>query len=301
MQKPFLRDTTPNPPGEIARRLAIVLHGAGLLGGLLLLAFGTFGERKELVIFGSILVAVGLGLHFTRARWRDGNPPRGVAGGRPGADNADAAAAMPPSPQSAVGRPRILLLNAALGGAEGNSARLLARVAARLGPRAELVRATLAGPEGEGFTALAPKLRQADGWVIATGTHWDSWSSPLQKFLEDGTSTELSGLWLGKPVAVLVSEHSTGGKGVLSRLQGVLATLGCWIPPLSGIVISKSAEIAARADAAAADDFWSIGDLDVVADNLLMAARQPRLAWRVWPVDRVNFSRVWVESSGRPA
>jgi chromate reductase len=199
------------------------------------------------------------------------------------------------SPATAGHRPRLLLLNASLAGPEGNSARLLRRMAARLAPHAELVGASLAGPGAQDFAALAPALRAADGFVIATGTHWDGWSSPLQKFLEDATPAEATALWMGKPVAVLVSEHSTGGKGVLSRLQGVLVTLGCVVPPLSGLVISKSAQIAGRAAPAEAEDFWCAADLDVVADNLLLAARQPRAAWRTWPVDRADYARTWVE------
>ncbi|TAG32374.1 MAG: hypothetical protein EAZ36_02495, partial [Verrucomicrobia bacterium] len=106
---------------------------------------------------------------------------------------------------------------------------------------------------------------------------------------------EATALWLGLPVAVVVSEHSTGGKGVLSRLQGVLVTFGCAIPPLSGLVISKSAQLARRHAATEAEDFWCADDLAVVADNLLTAARQPRAAWRAWPVDRAEFANRWVE------
>lgn len=293
MQRPVIRDTTVNSPGEIARRFASALHAAGLLGGPLAFLGGALGGRDDLMIWGGILAAVGATLHFTRARWRDRKHPVDM-GHSATTTSATVTIAAPVVP--AENRlPRILLLNAALAGAEGNSARLVARVAARLGPGAEVKHATLAGPEGQTFPALVPLLREADAWVIATGTHWDGWSSSLQKFLEDATPTEVSDLWLGKPVGVLVSEHSTGGKGVLSRLQGVLVTMGCWIPPLSGVVISKSAQTATRVDTDEAADYWSLDDLDVLADNLLIAARQPRAPWRVWPVDRANFTRVWVD------
>eukprot|EP01035_Chromulina_nebulosa_P033964 gene33964-45498_t len=146
-------------------------------------------------------------------------------------------------------------------------------------------------------------LARADGFLLGTGTHWDSWSSVFQKFLEDATATEATKLWLGKPAAIVVSEHCTGGKGVLSRLQGVLVTLGCSIPPMSGLVLSRAAVLAANhaPDPAAARDFWCEDDLRVVCHNLAEAARttlpaaQPALPrWRTWPVDRRDFGARWL-------
>ena len=148
---------------------------------------------------------------------------------------------------------------------------------------------------------LVAALQRADGLLIGTGTHWDSWSSVLQKFLEDATPTEGTGLWLGKPAAVIVSEHSTGGKGVLSRLQGVLVTLGCSIPPMSGLVLSCAAIIAGQHEPSAARDFWCEDDLRVICHNLAEAARvtlpsatPARPRWRTWPVDRQDFAARWI-------
>ena len=157
----------------------------------------------------------------------------------------------------------------------------------------------LSGPDARAFDKLEPALANADAVVIATGTHWDSWSSALQRFLEDATPSEGSALWLGKPAAIIVTEHSTGGKGVLSRLQGVLVTFGCTIPPLSGLVLSQAAlranDRAPRAPRAA--DFWDLNDLTTVAHNLLLAARTRPDAtpWQVWPVDRENTHHRWLE------
>ncbi|AKC81735.1 hypothetical protein IMCC26134_01195 [Verrucomicrobia bacterium IMCC26134] len=195
-------------------------------------------------------------------------------------------------------RPRILLLNASLAGPAGNSSRLLAMLAPRLAAQASLDRAALAGPCAATFASLEPNLHAADAFVFATGTHWDSWSSPLQKFLEDATPAEATSLWLGKPAAVLVTEHSTGGKGVLSRLQGVLLTLGCALPPFTGLVLSHAAQLARQHAPAggAADDLWRPADLELVAHNLLAATLAPRPAYRAWPVDRADFHRPWLES-----
>lgn len=196
-------------------------------------------------------------------------------------------------------RPHLLLLNASLAGDAGNTAVLLTRARQLLARRATVESITLA--ENNDFAAVRTHLQRADGLLIGTGTHWDSWSSVLQKFLEDATPAEGSKLWLGKPAAAVVSEHSVGGKGVLSRLQGVLVTLGCTLPPMSGMVLSRAAVIAAQHDATAARDFWGVDDLRVVCHNLAEAARvslpdasptTPR--WKTWPVDRENFAARWL-------
>ena len=216
-------------------------------------------------------------------------------------------------------RPHLLLLNASLAGDTGNTAILLTRARRLLARRATVEALTLAPRPDAAVshvsalnarlrigTGLSPQLlaalSRADGLLIGTGTHWDSWSSVLQKFLEDATPTEGTALF-GKPAAVVVSEHSTGGKGVLSRLQGVLVTLGCSIPPMSGFVLSRAALLAGEhaPDPATTNDFWCEADLRVVCHNLAEAARvtqpgakpaHPR--WRTWPVDRRDFGARWV-------
>ncbi|MCS6243059.1 MAG: NAD(P)H-dependent oxidoreductase [Opitutus sp.] len=196
-------------------------------------------------------------------------------------------------------RPQILLLNASLAGDFGNTAAALDHMAALLAPHARVARHTLATEPG--FAACCEALAAADAVVIGTGTHWDSWSSHLQRFLEEATPAEGTALWLGKPVACFVTEHSVGGKGVLSRLQGVLVTLGGLIPPMSGVVLSLAAQTAAQSDPASAtdasQDFWCADDLAVVSHNLLAATAQLRLAppnWQTWPVDRTGFDQRWI-------
>ncbi len=217
-------------------------------------------------------------------------------------------------------RPHLLLLNASLAGDAGNTAVLLARARRLLARRATVESVTLAAlptvapaadssvPQPSALTPqLVDALQRADGFLIGTGTHWDSWSSVLQKFLEDATPHEGTALWLGKPAAVVVSEHSVGGKGALSRLQGVLVTLGCTLPPMSGLVLSRAALLAAQhaPEPAVTSDFWCEADLPVICHNLAEAARctlpsargsaHPALPrWRTWPVDRRDFSARWL-------
>lgn len=194
-------------------------------------------------------------------------------------------------------RPRILIINGALAGATGNTGVLLDRAARSLARRASVSQLALA--EGGEFTAVRAELERADGLLIGTGTHWDSWSSVLQAFLEEATPAEGTALWLGKPAAVVVTEHSVGGKGVLSRLQGVLVTLGCTLPPMSGLVLSRAAVLAAKHEPEAARDFWCADDLAVVCHNLVEAAamragRRTPARWRTWPVDRRDFGARWL-------
>ena len=224
-------------------------------------------------------------------------------------------------------RPHLLLLNASRAGDTGNTAVLLARARRLLARRATIESLTLASPAVSASVSdtqlsalsspplpvsqrstlssqLVGALLRADGFLLGTGTHWDSWSSVLQKFLEDATPHEGTVLWLGKPAAVIVSEHSTGGKGVLSRLQGVLVTLGCTLPPMSGLVLSRAAHLAARhaPDPTATQDFWCEADLRIVCHNLaeaaritLPSARPARPQSRTWPVDRRDFNARWLD------
>lgn len=292
--KPFLRDNTPNPPQEIIHRLRTVLLPLAALIGVGL-AIAALASRDESKVTGAwICAAVFLALLMIPKRWRTTSVKSGATPPPPlSAPVASRPATIAPS--ASGNRPCVLLLNASLAGREGNSARLLASLETYLAPHAELLRATLSGSGAANFASLQPALRAADAIVFVTGTHWDSWSSPLQKFLEDATPAEATALWLGKPAAVLVTEHSTGGKGVLSRLQGVLVTLGCTIPPLSGLVLSQAAQHARQAHAGS-EDYWSPDDLAVIAHNLLAAARQPRADWRAWPVDRAGFNDVWLKT-----
>lgn len=194
-------------------------------------------------------------------------------------------------------RPRILLLNASLAGDTGNTAVLIARARRLLTRRADVTVVTLAGAEAASdFETLRPMLAKADGFLFGTGTHWDSWSSVLQQFLEAATPAEGSSLWLGKPAACVVTEHSVGGKGVLSRLQGVLVTLGCTLPPMSGLVLSRAAVLAAQHEPEAARDFWCVDDLRVVCHNLAEAAGGA-CRWKTWPVDREGFNDRWLDVS----
>jgi multimeric flavodoxin WrbA len=191
----------------------------------------------------------------------------------------------------------ILILNGSLGGSQGNTGHVLSRLTGFLGQQVDQINLAdthLALP------ALETRLREADGFVFATGTYWDSWGSPLQRFFEETTALEAGDLWLGKPAACIVTMHSVGGKEVLSRLQGVLCTLGLALPPMSGLTYSLANHFALQSEAAArkgfTSDLWQLTDLEVIAHNLLEALkpRETPHTWRTWPVDTADPHRIWI-------
>lgn len=186
---------------------------------------------------------------------------------------------------------RIVTIDGSLAGDRGNSCVLLDAASELLRPRATVERVVLA--RAPGFAGHRETIAAADAVVIATGTYWDSWSSLLQQFLEDATASEGTAVWLGKPAAVLVTAHAVGGKGVLSRLQGVLVTLGAQIPPMGGLVITLVGELARAHAGPDAEDLWSLSDLEVVCHNLLACAAGSR-DFRAWPVDRRDPARRWL-------
>jgi chromate reductase len=178
---------------------------------------------------------------------------------------------------------RLLLLNGSLRGSEGNTARLLQRAASMLPATWQAECLCLAEYRGT-VEALADSLAKADALLIGSGVYWGSWGSPLQRFLEVISSYELSACFLGKPAGALISADSVGGLDVAQRLLGAFSLLGCLLPPLSSIVLSRAACAATAADPEANADVWQLEDLEVVVNNLLLAQAFAQTAWSTWPV-----------------
>lgn len=192
---------------------------------------------------------------------------------------------------------RILILNGSPHGDRGNCHILIQNVIERTKKKFEIQVLHLAdqlwNPAGK--KKVFKDLEKADGFIFVTGTYWDSWGSPLQFFLENITPLEGSAAFLGKPAVVLVLNHSVGGKGVLSRLQGVLSTLGCLIPPMSGMVYAWVSEqlLNDKSKNSATKDLWSIDDMDDILANF-QKALQLKVKWKGWPVDRKDYRKVWL-------
>src|SRR5690606_1188808 len=104
----------------------------------------------------------------------------------------------------------------------------------------------------------------------ASGVYWGSWGSPLQRFLEVMTWLEGTPTLVGKPCGAVVTMDSVGGQDVGQRLLGVLATLGCMIPPMPMVIVSRlGAEVSG---VPGNEDVWQIEDIDLLVENLLIAA-----------------------------
>ena len=190
-------------------------------------------------------------------------------------------------------RKKILIINGSLGGKNGNTSVLInAASEYLLQQKFEFEVLHLEGSEID----LQSKLTWADGFIFTSGTYWDSWGSPMQLFLENITQYEASDVFLFKPASVMISMHSVGGKGVLSRLQGVLNTMGLSIPPMTGLVYALSTHLAMSSGndpGHFSEDFWSLEDIEIIVHNLVTAVNHQH-GFKSWPVDRKDPKRRWL-------
>ena len=180
---------------------------------------------------------------------------------------------------------RLLVLNGSIRGREGNTAELLDIAVRRAPPGIEARTVELATYDGT-VEALADELRAAHGFLVGTGVYWGSWGSPLQRFLEVMTAFESSEPFVGKPVGVAVTMDSVGGFDVAERLLGVFSTLGCFVPPLTMIVVSRLAT--ELGGVAGHEDVWQAEDADTLIHNLALALDAAAMPWRSWPIERAR-------------
>jgi chromate reductase len=188
----------------------------------------------------------------------------------------------------------VLILNAGLAGSSGNSAVVAERAERELSRRdAACESLVLDGADSE---TAREAIARASRLVIVSGTYWGGFSSHLQRLFEQLTPTEGSSLWLGKPASVLVTAHQVGAQSVLWRLQGLLVTLGCAIPPMSGVVICKTGEQLRRLAPERCADVWGLEDVATAMHNLLAAPTSA--PYRSWAVDSEHFAARWLEPEG---
>ena len=162
---------------------------------------------------------------------------------------------------------KILILNGSPQGSKSNGQKLIQKIVQELGTTVQTSVQHLS--QKKYSKSLKAKIEAADVCIFVSGTYWDSWGSPLQEFLEKATELEGSKAILGKPCAVFILMHSVGGKGVLSRLQGVLSTMGFLIPPMSGMVYSSLGHrLSKGAPKAMDEDIWHLNDVRLILANL---------------------------------
>lgn len=183
---------------------------------------------------------------------------------------------------------KILIINGSLRGTTGNSGAVAKQAAQVLvnDLQQEAIQLTLTDPLPM-IRDVYDLLTGCDGFLVVTGVYWNNWSSPLQRFIEVTTAFENTPAFFGKPVACAVTMDSVGGIEVAARLQAVFGGLGCWSPPCSTIVLSRTGQEATAASAGKEDDpnedVWRIADLSIVLQNLASAAGMPRSNWVAWP------------------
>jgi hypothetical protein len=191
--------------------------------------------------------------------------------------------------------PRLAIVDGSLRPGDGNTARALERVVRSLGSRATVDRIALGTFRGT-VPELSSRLRAAQGFLVGSGTYWNSWGSPLQRFFEVMTPYEATDVFAFKPASVVVTMDATGGAEVAARLSATLACFGCQVPPFGWMALSRvAAELEARSPEATRD-VWGPGDLDVLGANLLAAmnhaAHAPSAAFRAWPVEAAAVTPV---------
>ena len=194
--------------------------------------------------------------------------------------------------------PKVLIVNGSLGGATGNTAELLALAEERLSQEAEV--STLELVREPTLDRMISAVSEADALLFGTGTYWDSWGSPLQRFFEMTAHTEGQAIWVGKPAGAVVTAHAVGAKSVLSRLLGVLNVYGMLIPPFGGLAFTYVNQVAlGHATEHLRNELWSDKDVDVVCHNLLQAVTGGR-DWTLWPTNSGRYGEKWLYAySGR--
>ncbi|GMV87456.1 MAG: hypothetical protein AMXMBFR81_03870 [Chthonomonas sp.] len=190
--------------------------------------------------------------------------------------------------------PTVLIVNGSLGGAQGNTAELLALVEEQLTARARVTHLELVREPT--LDRILAEVAGADAFVFGTGTYWDSWGSPLQRFLEMTAHTEGDAIWVGKPAGVVVTAHATGAKEVVSRLLGVLNVYGLLLPPFSAMAYTYANHIAMpHANDHLRNEMWAFDDGAVLAHNVLEAVGGGR-DWRPWPNNSGQHGAKWLHT-----
>ena len=188
----------------------------------------------------------------------------------------------------------ILIIDGSLGGSTGNTAELLAVAEDRFRLDANVNYLELCREPG--LQRILKLVEESDAFLFGTGTYWDSWGSPMQRFLEMTAHTEAQKLWVGKPAGAIVTAHAFGGKGVLSRLFGVLNIYGMLLPPHAGMVYTFAGHVAQQlAPEHLRNELWKTTDVSVVCDNILEALLGGK-HWKTWSTNNGRSGEKWLDS-----
>ena len=177
---------------------------------------------------------------------------------------------------------RIAILDGSLHGKGGNTHGVIEEVLKGLEPLFDIDYIEL--KDVIDISSLETRLHEAHGFVVASGTYWQSWGSPMQRFLEGATKWEATDIFMGKPICTIITMHSMGGVEVMSRLQAVFNLLGAFAPPLTSIVHSHVNQLAVETDSSSLD-IWDLRYVPTVAHNFKVALFGGR-EFKSWDVDQ---------------
>lgn len=189
----------------------------------------------------------------------------------------------------------LLILNGSIHGPSGNCQEVINYISKQYSKKLQIESISL---KDVSLEDIKSKIFQADSFLVITGTYWESWGSPLQKFFEDVTSLEGSKYFMGKPLGAIVLSHSTGGRGVLNRILINLNLFGCLIPPMAGVELSFIAQEAKKysKEKGLIEDVWSFKDINSVIENIMIylnLKNNPKFL--AWDIDSKDFNKKWIK------
>lgn len=186
---------------------------------------------------------------------------------------------------------KLLIINGSVRGMQGNSGALALKAQHICHTQnVDCTILNLAGPLPS-IQQVANMLEAHNAFLVLSGVYWSNFGSPLQRFIEVMTAFENTPVFFGKPVAAAVTADSVGGSDVAARVHSTFSGLGCWSPPCSTLILSRTGQEALNATAGQPNDLnedvWRMDDLDVIISNLI-AAMSVAANWQQWPVGRLE-------------
>lgn len=188
---------------------------------------------------------------------------------------------------------KLLIINGSLRGMQGNSGALALKAQewCRL-LNTDCTILNLAGPLPS-IQQVADMVEAHSAFLVISGVYWSNFGSPLQRFIEVMTAYENTPVFFGKPVACALSVDSVGGSDVAARIHSIFSGLGCWSPPCSTLIVSRTGQEAIDASTGKSsdvnEDVWRPDDLEIVMANLV-AAMSVAIPWQQWPIGRLDLS-----------
>lgn len=179
----------------------------------------------------------------------------------------------------------ILIVNGSLGGRTGNTHNLIKKIRKTITKIDGLIKVQVIHLNPQfNWIRIRKHIKTCDALIFCTGTYWQSWGSPMQQLFEKMTEIEGKKHLLGKPIGAIATMHSVGGQEVVSRMQGVLCSLGCVIPPFCGFAYSYADHVAHQGrfhGKKLLDDVWHLEDTHTLIFNVIESMKGTN-KWKVW-------------------